>query len=153
MKSSSTNVQINTTKSDTDTETKPTELSSEASETPEAVVDRIHTVQPFEDFVEQMPTLAAQIDVFATERQWTQYHTPRNLVMALLGEVGELSEILQFRGDPDGSCEPAFFDIPINTLDKLSQEIADVTIYMLRLVAVCDVVEPLYMALKRQSSV
>ena len=151
MKSSSTNVQNNATKSDT--EPKPAEISSEGSETSEAVVDRIHTVQPFEDFVEQMPTLAAQIDVFATERQWTQYHTPRNLVMALLGEVGELSEILQFRGDPDGSCEPAFFDIPINTLDKLSQEIADVTIYMLRLVAVCDVVEPLYTTLKRESTV
>eukprot|EP00529_Nitzschia_sp_RCC80_P031527 CAMPEP_0113465214 /NCGR_PEP_ID=MMETSP0014_2-20120614/13621_1 /TAXON_ID=2857 /ORGANISM="Nitzschia sp." /LENGTH=363 /DNA_ID=CAMNT_0000357359 /DNA_START=255 /DNA_END=1349 /DNA_ORIENTATION=+ /assembly_acc=CAM_ASM_000159 len=144
------NVQ-NSTK--TDAATKPTALSSEANENPEVSADRIHTVQPFEEFVEQLPTLAAQIDVFATERQWAQYHTPRNLVMALLGEVGELSEILQFHGEPDSSCEPQFLDIPTKTLDKLSQEIADVTIYMLRLVTVCDVVEVLYRTLKRQSSI
>jgi dCTP diphosphatase len=33
------------------------------------------------------------------ERNWTQYHTPRNLVLALVGEVGELAEIFQWRGE------------------------------------------------------
>ncbi|CAI8043994.1 dCTP pyrophosphatase 1 [Geodia barretti] len=31
---------------------------------------------------------------FAAERDWEQFHTPRNLLLALVGEVGELSEIL-----------------------------------------------------------
>jgi len=31
---------------------------------------------------------------FAKDRNWDQYHTPRNLLMALVGEVGELAEIL-----------------------------------------------------------
>lgn len=31
---------------------------------------------------------------FAEDRNWDQYHTPRNLLMALVGEVGELAEIL-----------------------------------------------------------
>ena len=31
---------------------------------------------------------------FAAERDWNKYHTPRNLLLALVGEVGELSEIL-----------------------------------------------------------
>jgi hypothetical protein len=33
------------------------------------------------------------------ERNWTQYHTPRNLVLALVGEVGELAELFQWRGE------------------------------------------------------
>jgi hypothetical protein len=30
---------------------------------------------------------------------YLQYHTPRNLVLALVGEVGELSEIFQWKGE------------------------------------------------------
>jgi dCTP diphosphatase len=33
------------------------------------------------------------------ERNWTQFHTPRNLVLALVGEVGELAELFQWRGE------------------------------------------------------
>lgn len=29
---------------------------------------------------------------FCTRRDWDQYHTPRNLILALVGEIGELSE-------------------------------------------------------------
>ena len=35
---------------------------------------------------------------FAQERDWDQFHTPKNLVMALSGEVGELNEL--FDGQP-----------------------------------------------------
>ena len=31
---------------------------------------------------------------FAAERDWGQFHSPRNLLLAMVGEVGELSEIL-----------------------------------------------------------
>jgi hypothetical protein len=33
------------------------------------------------------------------ERNWAQYHTPRNLILALVGEVGELAELFQWRGE------------------------------------------------------
>ena len=36
---------------------------------------------------------------FASARDWDQFHTPRNLALALVGEVGELCEIFQWRGD------------------------------------------------------
>jgi hypothetical protein len=36
---------------------------------------------------------------FATARHWEQYHTPRNLLLAMMGEVGELAEIFQWRGE------------------------------------------------------
>ena len=38
------------------------------------------------------------------ERNWTQFHTPRNLVLALVGEVGELAELFQWRGEVACGC-------------------------------------------------
>jgi dCTP diphosphatase len=35
---------------------------------------------------------------FCRIRNWTQYQTPRNLLLALVGEVGELAELFQWRG-------------------------------------------------------
>ncbi|KAL3782829.1 hypothetical protein ACHAW5_000101 [Stephanodiscus triporus] len=36
---------------------------------------------------------------FANERQWYRYHTPRNIALAILGELGELAELFQWLGD------------------------------------------------------
>ena len=44
----------------------------------------------------QVRELAEALAAFAEERDWNQYHSPKNLVMALSGEVGELSEIFQW---------------------------------------------------------
>lgn len=40
-------------------------------------------------------TLKDALQRFADERDWQQFHTPKNLAMALTGEVGELVEIFQ----------------------------------------------------------
>lgn len=69
---------------------------------------------------------------FALERNWTRFHHPRNLALALLGEFGELCELLQFEQDI-----PA--PLTITQHDKLGQELADVTIYLLRLADVCNI--------------
>lgn len=37
--------------------------------------------------------LEAALQEFARQRDWDQFHTPRNLILALTGEVGELAEI------------------------------------------------------------
>ena len=96
----------------------------------------LRRVVSIDDITNQIPNLASTIHEFATDRLWTKYHTPRNIVMALLGEVGELAELLQFKGDSQ-------VEITNQELDKLSQEIADVSIYMLRLATVCNVITPL----------
>lgn len=41
-----------------------------------------------------LESLGTELLTFCKERNWQQYHTPRNLLLALVGEVGELSEIL-----------------------------------------------------------
>lgn len=70
---------------------------------------------------------------FANERLWNRYHTPRNIALALLGEMGELAELFQWSGDEGGRS------MDVEELDKIGQEIADVTIYLLRLADVCHV--------------
>jgi hypothetical protein len=39
---------------------------------------------------DSIEALTAALRQFADERDWAQFHTPKNLVMALVGEVGEL---------------------------------------------------------------
>jgi dCTP diphosphatase len=75
---------------------------------------------------------------FAIDRDWLQYHTPRNLALALMGEIGELAEIFQFMGDDDvdgKNCD----SLNVKQLDKIGQELADVTIYICRLLDVCQI--------------
>ena len=70
---------------------------------------------------------------FAQQRNWDQFHTPKNLVMALSGEVGELIEIFQWL-TPEQSQQ-----LPPQKKQHASEEIADVMMYLLRLADKCDI--------------
>lgn len=72
---------------------------------------------------------------FATAREWHQFHTPRNLALALVGEVGELAELFQWTNDAD---MVSWLQDPENAKD-LRLELADVFSYLLRLSDVCGV--------------
>lgn len=79
--------------------------------------------------------LAAAIDAFAAERDWAQFHSPKNLAMALTGEVGELVEIFQWMTEEQSRRAS---DDP-QTAAHLGQELADVLIYLVRLADVAGV--------------
>jgi dCTP diphosphatase len=66
---------------------------------------------------------------FAAEREWEQFHTPKNLVMALAAEVGELTELFQWL-TPDESVR-IMDDAPGGS--RVRDELADVLAYLLRL--------------------
>lgn len=66
---------------------------------------------------------------FAEARDWAQFHSPKNLVMALSGEVGELNEIFQWMTESD-SLEAASSQA---TANAVRDEIADVALYLIRL--------------------
>ncbi|WP_313333165.1 nucleotide pyrophosphohydrolase [Comamonas sp.] len=72
---------------------------------------------------------------FAGERDWHKFHSPKNLVMALSGEVGELTEIFQWMSEADS--------LSAATSPKTSQavrdELADVALYLVRLADVLGV--------------
>ena len=75
----------------------------------------------------------ARLHDFTDERDWKQFHTPRNLVLALVGEVGELAELVQWRTDDEVL---ALARTPEGRV-ALSDELADVFTY---LVSVADAV-------------
>jgi dCTP diphosphatase len=64
---------------------------------------------------------------FAAERDWDQFHSPKNLAMALAVEVGELMEPLQWLS------ESASTELSEAARVQLREEIADVFIYLVRL--------------------
>lgn len=72
---------------------------------------------------------------FSRRRDWEPFHTPKNLVMALTGEVGELAEIFQWL-TPEQS--QAICDDEQGRV-KVEHEVADVLMYLLRLAAVLDI--------------
>lgn len=71
--------------------------------------------------------LRNEIAVFAAERDWQQFHTPKNLVMALAVESAELMEHFQWL-TPEQSV-----NLKDETKGKVAEEIADVLIYLIRL--------------------
>ncbi|MFC3864961.1 nucleotide pyrophosphohydrolase [Alcaligenes aquatilis] len=72
---------------------------------------------------------------FAREREWDQFHSPKNLAMALTNEVGELIEIFQWLTE-DQSREVG--NDP-KTAQAVRDELADVQIYLSRLAFVLGV--------------
>lgn len=66
---------------------------------------------------------------FAEAREWAQFHSPKNLVMALSGEVGELNEVFQWMTEAD-SFNAASSEA---TAKAVREEIADVALYLIRL--------------------
>ena len=78
--------------------------------------------------------LSNAIDAFTTERAWAQFHTPKNLAMALAGEVGELVEIFQWL-----SAEESAAVMSSPRAQDVRDELADVLIYLVRLADVLDV--------------
>jgi dCTP diphosphatase len=72
--------------------------------------------------------IQARLEVFAIERDWDQFHSVRNLILALVGEAGEIAELFQWIDDSKVS---AFLDE--GGRKRLGEEIADVLFYLLRL--------------------
>lgn len=70
---------------------------------------------------------------FAAERDWDQFHCPKNLAMALSVEAAELLEHFQWLPDAESAVLPA------GTRAKVREELADVLLYLIRLADKLDV--------------
>lgn len=77
--------------------------------------------------------LATSVRQFAAERDWEQFHTPKNLTMALAGEAGELLAEFQWL-TPDESV-----GLSGEQLAAATAEMSDVLIYLVRLADVLGV--------------
>ena len=77
----------------------------------------------------ELESLREQLRDFAAVRDWGQFHSPKNLAMALSVEAGELLEIFQWLTE-EQSRNPA-----PEVLVAAGDEVADVLLYLIRL---CD---------------
>ena len=73
-------------------------------------------------------SIQQQLADFADDRDWDQFHNPKNLAMALSVEASELVEIFQWL-----TPEQAEEIMSTNESEHVKEEIADVMIYLIRL--------------------
>jgi NTP pyrophosphatase (non-canonical NTP hydrolase) len=79
--------------------------------------------------MDTLEALCADLRAFVDEREWDQFHNPKNLVMALAAEAGELVEHFQWL-TPEQADQ-----LSPQALEEVSLEVADVLLLLLRL---CD---------------
>jgi len=76
-----------------------------------------------EDSLEQ---LNQRLKAFAVSRDWEQFHSPKNLSMALIAECAELVEHFQWL------TEAQSLQLPADKKEAVSLEMADILIYLIR---------------------
>ena len=71
--------------------------------------------------------LTTLIRQFTSDRDWQQFHSPKNLAMALVVEAAELVEQFQWLTETESR------DLGADKMESVGQEIGDIYIYLLRL--------------------
>ena len=77
--------------------------------------------------MESLEQIKTRLREFAAERDWDQFHSPKNLAMALIVEAAELVEHFQWLTEEQSQT------LPPKKLAEVEQEIADIQIYLIRL--------------------
>ncbi len=81
----------------------------------------------------ELDDIKLRLREFAKERDWDQFHSPKNFSMALIVECAELVEHFQWLTDEQSR------NLPDDTLDEVSLEMADIMIYLIRIADKLDV--------------
>lgn len=82
-----------------------------------------------------LDALRARLATFAAARDWEQFHTPKNLAMALAVEAGELMEIFQWLTPEQALSAPSDPDLAA----RIRDEVADVLSYLIQFTDSCDI--------------
>ena len=77
--------------------------------------------------MQSLEQIKIQLREFASERDWDQFHSPKNLSMALIVEAAELVEHFQWLTEDQSQTQPH------KKLASVEQKIADIQIYLIRL--------------------
>ena len=75
----------------------------------------------------ELEELRVRISNFAKERDWDQFHSPKNLAMALIVEAGELLEHFQWLKQSES------FELSPDKLEAVAEELADILVYLVRI--------------------
>ena len=74
-----------------------------------------------------LESLRNQLRTFAADRDWDQFHSPKNLAVALAVEAAELLEHFQWLTEAQSQ------QLPPETLNEVRTEVADVLLYLIRI--------------------
>lgn len=83
--------------------------------------------RPLTDKTATLATLKTKVLAFARERDWEQFHAPKNLTMALAAEAGELMEHFLWSTPEESRVQVQEKKLRV----KVEEELADVVIYAL----------------------
>ena len=81
----------------------------------------------------ELESLKQKLREFAKERDWDQFHSPKNFSMAMIVECAELVEHFQWLTDEQSK------NLPADTLEEVRLEMADIFLYLIRLADKLDV--------------
>jgi NTP pyrophosphatase (non-canonical NTP hydrolase) len=82
---------------------------------------------------DSLDQLNARLLAFARERDWEQFHSPKNLAMALAGEAGELLEHFQWLSEQQSA------ELSVEKKRQVAHELADILNYLVRLAERLDI--------------
>lgn len=77
--------------------------------------------------------LRARVNKFVEARDWAQFHSPKNLAMAMIVEAGEVVEHFQWLTEADSR------DLDPEKKEQVGQELSDTFVYLLRIAEVCGI--------------
>ncbi|MEN8180063.1 MAG: nucleotide pyrophosphohydrolase [Pseudomonadota bacterium] len=81
----------------------------------------------------ELEELRVRISNFADERDWNQFHSPKNLSMALIVEAAELVEHFQWMKQKES------FKLAEDKLAAVEEELADILVYLVRMADQLDI--------------
>lgn len=82
---------------------------------------------------DSLEDLRSRLQTFVRERDWEQFHSPKNLAMAMIVEAAELVEHFQWL------TEQQSLELPADKREQVSHEIADTFVYLLRMADVLGI--------------
>jgi NTP pyrophosphatase (non-canonical NTP hydrolase) len=82
---------------------------------------------------DQLEQLRERLARFASDRDWDQFHSPKNLSMALIAETAELIEHFQWLSEEDSK------NLDADTKEAVAMELADIFIFLIRVADKLDV--------------
>jgi dCTP diphosphatase len=82
---------------------------------------------------DSLDKLRARINLFVQERDWAQFHSPKNLSMAMIVEAGELVEHFQWMTEQESQ------HLDAEKKEQVGQELSDTFVYLLRIAEVCGI--------------
>ncbi|HSH86117.1 MAG: nucleotide pyrophosphohydrolase [Methylophilus sp.] len=82
---------------------------------------------------DSIDALRARVNNFVEERDWAQFHSPKNLAMSMIVEAAEVVEHFQWMTEQESR------QLDADIREKVGHELADTFVYLMRIAEVCGI--------------